>query len=136
VASISISEEAGAGLPRVALPSVLPSLWLAWLAVTMGDLVTFLFGDTHNLPYVLFNLFTPILIGTIFGKPPTLSITVPLLFLGLLVGDLLGKQIKWKSLRFTYNLVVLFVLTSAIDLINWGSPKSIEQFLSAVGRKL
>jgi len=59
------------------------------------------------------------------------AVTVPLLFVGLFTDDLLGKRIKLKSLRLAYNLFFLFVMTAAIDVITWGSPKSIEHISEA-----
>jgi len=68
------------------------------------------------------------LIGNL-TKRPVLRVTVPLLFAGLLVGDLLGGRIKLKSLRLLYNLLVLFALTAAIDTVVWGLPMSIVRLL-------
>jgi hypothetical protein len=109
--------------------SVVPSLWFAWLLVTAADFATLNdsgYADLWNyFPNALFNLFTPILFGNLSAKG------VPVLIFGLLLGDLVGKRIRFKSLRLVYNLLVLFALTTAIDEINWGSPKSIQNIKEA-----
>jgi len=108
---------------------VLLSVWFAWLLVTAADLATFEgsgYADLWNyFPNALFNLFTPILFGNFSAKG------VALLVVGLFVGDLVGKQMRLKSLRLVYNLLFLFAMTVAIDVITWGSPKSIEKIQEA-----
>jgi hypothetical protein len=87
--------------------AILHSLWLVWLVITICDFATIYLGRGprwNNFPYVLFNLFTPVLFGNFTA--------VPLLLVGLLVGDLVGTRIPWKSVRLLYNLVVLFGLRS------------------------
>ncbi len=111
------------------------SLWFAWLIITAGDFATLFasgYTDSWNyFPNALFNLFTPMLLGNLAAKGSVLAVTVPFLVLGLLVGDLLGRRIKLKSLRLFYNLFFLFAITAAIDEITWGSPKSIQHFKEA-----
>jgi hypothetical protein len=113
------------------------SLWFAWLIITAGDLAT-IYGTSYTnrwdyFPNALFNLFTPILFWNLVGpaRRSVLAVTLPLLFIGLFAGDLLGKRIKLKSLRLAYNLFFLFVMTVAVDVITWGSPKSIEHISEA-----
>lgn len=122
-------EQTGRGRPwTLRLDSVLLSLWFAWLLVTTGDFVTFSTAGDNRLSFLLgllFNLFTPILLGTLL-KSSVLGLTIPLLFFGLIVGDLIGWQIKNKILRVVYNLTFLFSMTVAIDMITWGSPVSIH----------
>lgn len=124
------NERAGARKPRsFGFRSAALSLWFAWLVVTAGDFATAYgsgYADSWDyFPNALFNLFTPILLWNFSAK----GVTV--LFLGLFLGDLAGKWIRFKSLRLVYNLLILFALTAAIDEINWGSPKSIEKIKEA-----
>lgn len=109
--------------------SVVLSLWFAWLLVTTGDFATLgnaAYADVWKyFPHAVFNLFTPILFWNFSVKG------VVLLLAGLLVGDLVGRMIRFKSIRVGYNLLCLFSLTAAIDVINWGSPKSIEDIKQA-----
>jgi hypothetical protein len=108
------------------ISSVVCSLWLAWFIVTFGDLMTGVeSGESDSWTYIpnaIFNLFTPILIGNAGG---TLVITLPLLVGGLFAGDLLGRRIPVKILRIVYNLLVLFALTIAVDVITWSKPMSL-----------
>ncbi|HXP85150.1 MAG TPA: hypothetical protein VN841_10545 [Bryobacteraceae bacterium] len=99
---------------------------MAWLIVTACDLATLVSGPA-SFPDVVFDMFTPILIWNVR------IVNVLLLFVGLFAGDLLGRQIQLKTLRLSYNLVFLFAMTVAIDLITWGSPRSIEHFEWASG---
>src|ERR1700683_999818 len=97
--------------------SIVLSLWFAWLIVIAGDFAKFP-GSGHAdylyyFPNALFNLFTPILLWNFSAK----GVTV--LLLGLFLGDLAGRRIRFKSLRLVYNLLFLFALTVAIDEINW-----------------
>ena len=119
-------------LRPLSVRSFWPSLWFSWLVATAGDAATFYGGgDLHRwnyVPYALLNLFTPILIGNLIQRS-ILVMTLPLLFGGLFLGDLLGRRMKVKSLRVLYNLLCLFALTAAIDTITWGSPLSIQRAL-------
>ena len=97
------------------------SLWSAWLIVTMGDAATIYgSGDPDRWNYVpnsIFNFFAPILMGNFDFKHPLVFV---LLFGVLILGDQLGRLIRWPVLRIMYNLLVLSVLTATIDLISSG----------------
>jgi hypothetical protein len=128
-------KQAGGRRQRVlGFSPVAPSLWFAWLIITAGDFATLQgsgYTDRWNyFPNALFNLFTPILFGNLIKKS-VLIVTLPILFVGLFVGDWVGKQIKFTSFRVAYNLLFLLVITAAVDVITWGSPKSIENAVEA-----
>ena len=107
------------------------SLWFVWLIVTIADLATApgsAFSDRWNyFPNALINIFTPVLLANISAK------SVAVLLVGLVAGDLLGKRIKLLSLRFAYHLLFLFTLTAAIDVMTWGTPRSLNDFEHAIG---
>lgn len=113
---------------------VTSSLWFVWLIMTAGDFATLGgsgYTDRWNyFPNALFNLFTPILFGNL-SKTYVLIVIVPLLFVGLFVGDWFGKQIKLTSFRVAFNLLFLLGITAAVDEITWGSPKSIDNMVEA-----
>ena len=126
------NERAGGRRPKIQWHPFWSSLVFAWLIVTFGDLATsFDAGEPHRwnfVPNALFNLFTPILLGNL-SKHSALGVTASLLFVGLFIGDLLGRYIKLKSFRLVYNLLFLGALTAAIDMITWGSTISIKRLL-------
>jgi hypothetical protein len=68
------------------------------LLVTAGDFATLSgsgYADLWNyFPNALFNLFTPMLLGNLAARASVLVITVPLLFVGLFVGDLAGRRVQ------------------------------------------
>ncbi len=110
--------------------SAVRSLWFVWLIVTLADLATApgsAFSDRWNyFPNALVNIFTPVLLANIAVK------SVVVLLAALLVGDFLGRRIKLRSLRLVYNLLFLFALTAAIDVMTWGTPRSVNDFGHAV----
>jgi hypothetical protein len=117
------------GLNRVKIGSVLASLWFVWVVVTLGDWLTLersgMSDDPNYIPNAVFNLFTPILLANFA------PITIALLLVGLWLGDHFGKRICTKTIRFTYNLLVLFLLTLGIDVLLWGKPVSLNQITEA-----
>ena len=102
--------------------SALTSLWGAWLVVTFITFLLLMFAGGRgarwsHLPYAIFNLFTPVLLGNLSQR--CLEVFA-LLGFTLLVGGLLGRSIQWPLLRIVYNLSVLFTLTVACDFLVWG----------------
>ncbi len=98
------------------------NLWVLWLSVTIGDLLTLYGGlDQHGwvyIPHTLFDLFTPILLGNL-GSPAR-KFTLPLLFTVLWLANRVGRQLSSSALRILYNLIVLLFLTASVDYLSWG----------------
>lgn len=128
-----ITRVGGHRVPNVRLRALWASIWFTWAVVTAGDFLTLRGagndGRWNSLPNAIFNLFTPILYGNL-AKPHLMGLVVPILFLGLIVGDWLGHRIRITTLRIVFNLAFLLSLTAAIDTIVWGSPKSFERIRS------
>jgi hypothetical protein len=76
-----------------------------------------------HLPYAIFNLFTPVLLGNLSRRRLAVFALVGFT---LLVGGLLGRLIRWPLLRIVYNLIALFALTVACDFLVWGHWTSWE----------
>ncbi len=111
------------------------NLWGMWLIVTMGDLLTIVGAGYKTrwnyVPNTIFNLFTPILFGNLGGA--AVKITLPLMFGVLWLGNLVGSKINSATLRIVYNLLVLFLLTFAVDYITWGGWISGVRVMEMLG---
>jgi len=127
---------------------LLTNLWFDWLLLTFIYLLTFFTSGEPSSPFHVLNplvgLFVPIGLfnsNAMFqpANPGTLPATsyawayvMPLLFIGLFFGNLLGKKcIPWTWMRPLLNLAILFLLTMCTDLIIWHKWMSYRIFAQA-----
>lgn len=108
------------------------SIWTHWLLLTAAYAGTlFRSGNMTNWHYIVnppIGLFVPIYIGN-FAKSLQSGLailTFPLLLFGLYFGGRLAAAIAPRILpRLAIHLLVLALLSTAIDLILWPHPISL-----------
>ncbi len=114
------------------------SLWIFWFVITALYLLTFVGGGVEgNWNYGINNIlgfFTPMGLGNLagsFDRSTKWVITLPLLFLVLFIGNFIGRKFLNSVLvRIVYNLIILILLTMAMDLIIWQHWVSFTNFIS------
>jgi hypothetical protein len=113
-------------LSIVLLLIIVHLLYVALIAIPAGE--EFALGDNFFLN--LTGLFIPALFfntAYTFGIAPILTIAICIFF------DQLCKKydLGFKT-RFIYAFIILFILTTFIDIVLWGEPVSINLFLYSI----